>query len=218
MEPPEPRGRFYDILRNELPRVHDRRAVACSTQARDAALGRAVERKAAKYRIGIWALHNYIDANRFRTRGTRSLLRATKAKIWFTETGGLVRRDNGSRIEFADSPRHAVKATRWVLKLARLSPRVRRVYFYHWVAPAPKATWDSALIDRRGKPRPAYNGRAHVTCAAAARRTASSPPRAPRAVRRRALALALARRRARAGRVRQPRAIRGGGTSRSARR
>ena len=67
-----------------------------------------------------------------------------------------MRRDNGSRIEFADSPKHAVKATRWVLKLARISPRVRRIYFYHWTAPAPKATWDSALIDRRGKPRPAY--------------------------------------------------------------
>jgi hypothetical protein len=49
-----------------------------------------------------------------------------------------------------------VKATRWVLKLARISPRVRRVYFYHWTAPAPKATWDSALLDRRGNPRPAY--------------------------------------------------------------
>jgi hypothetical protein len=67
-----------------------------------------------------------------------------------------VRRDNGSRIEFAESPRHAVRATKWVLKLARLSPRVRRVYFYHWTAPAPGATWDSALIDRRGRPRPAY--------------------------------------------------------------
>jgi len=67
-----------------------------------------------------------------------------------------VRRDNGSTIEFAESPRHAVKATKWVLKLARLSPRVRRVYFYHWTAPDPKATWDSALTDRRGRPRPAY--------------------------------------------------------------
>jgi len=116
---------------------------------------RRVER-AARHRIGIWAIHNYIDANRFRTSGTRSLLRATRAKIWFTETGGLVRRDNGSRIEFADSKTHAVRATRWVIKLARLSPRVRRVYFYHWTAPPRKATWDSALMDRRGRPRPAF--------------------------------------------------------------
>jgi hypothetical protein len=112
-----------------------------------------------RYRVTIWALHNYIDANRFRTRGTRSLLAATRAthsKIWFTETGGLVRRDNGSRIEFADSKQHAVRATRQVERLARLSPRIRRVYFYHWLAPPPDSTWDSALMDRRGRPRPAY--------------------------------------------------------------
>ena len=151
---PKLTGRYYDILRNNC-----RQCTIVGPSVLDSTkMPRWVKRveKAAKHRIGIWAIHNYIDANRFRTRGTRSLLRATKAKIWFTETGGLVRRDNGSRIEFAESPRHAVRATRWVLKLARLSPRVRRVYFYHWVAPAPKATWDSALIDRRGRPRPAY--------------------------------------------------------------
>jgi len=147
-------GRYYDILRTDC-----RACTIVGPSVLDSlAMPRWVKQveKAAKQRIGIWAIHNYIDANRFRTRGTRSLLRATKAKLWFTETGGLVRRDNGSKIEFADSPKHAVKATRWVLKLARLSPRVRRVYFYHWTAPPPKATWDSALIDRRGKPRPAY--------------------------------------------------------------
>jgi Glycosyl hydrolase catalytic core len=151
---PKVAGRYYDILRNNCrectivgPSVLDSTDMPAWVKQTE---------KAAKHRIGIWAIHNYIDANRFRTRGTRSLLRATKAKIWFTETGGLVRRDNGSRIEFAESPKHAVKATKWVLKLARLSPRVRRVYFYHWTAPAPDSTWDSALTDRRGRPRPAY--------------------------------------------------------------
>ena len=150
---PDVVGRYYDILRNNCrsctivgPAVLDTLAMPRWVKQ--------VER-AAKHRIGIWALHNYIDANRFRTSGTRSLLRATKARIWFTETGGLVRRDNGSKIEFADSPKHAVKATKWVFKLARLSPRVRRIYFYQWVAPEPDATWDSALVDAKGKPRPA---------------------------------------------------------------
>ena len=151
---PKRAGRYYDILRTDCREC----TIVAPSVLDSTKMPRWVKRveKAAKHRIGIWAIHNYIDANRFRTRGTRSLLRATKAKIWFTETGGLVRRDNGSRIEFAESPKHAVKATKWVLKLARISPRVRRVYFYHWTAPAPEATWDSALIDRRGKPRAAY--------------------------------------------------------------
>ena len=150
-------ARYYDMLRRNCrsctivgPSVLDSTAMPGWVQQ--------VERK-AKHRIGIWALHNYIDANRFRTRGTRSLLRVTRkthAKIWFTETGGLVRRRNGSRIEFAESRKHAVKATRQVERLARLSRRVQRVYFYHWIAPAPDAHWDSALTDRRGRPRPAY--------------------------------------------------------------
>jgi hypothetical protein len=150
-------ARYYDMLRRTCrsctivgPSVLDTLAMPVWV--------RKVERRTA-HRVKIWALHNYIDANRFRTRGTRSLLRATrktKSQIWFTETGGLVRRDNGSRIEFADSKRHAVKATRQVEKLARLSRRVKRIYFYHWVAPEPDATWDSALFDRRGRARPAY--------------------------------------------------------------
>ena len=35
---------------------------------------------------------------------------------------------------------------------------IKRVYFYHWApAPTTRPTWDSALVDRRSKPRPAYN-------------------------------------------------------------
>jgi len=146
-------GRYYDVLRNNCPGCTVVGPAVLDTLAMPRWV-RTVERS-ARHRIGIWAIHNYIDANRFRTSGTLSLLRATRAKIWFTETGGLVRRDNGSKIEFANSPKHAVRATRWVCKLARLSPRIRRVYFYHWTAPKRNATWDSALTDRRGRARPA---------------------------------------------------------------
>jgi hypothetical protein len=127
----------------------------------------------------IWGLHNYVDANRFRTSGTRELLKATRrvgGKIWFTETGGLVMRRNGSRIAFPGNKKHAAKATKQVFKLARLSPRIRRVYFYHW-QPAKTffPTWDSALVDKRGKPRPAYKvlrGWIRKLARAAARRAA----------------------------------------------
>ena len=106
----------------------------------------------------IWGLHNYIDANRFRTSGTKALLKAApRGQIWFTETGGLVVRRNGSRIAFPGSKKHAAKATKQVFRLARLSPRVRRIYFYHWQpSRARLPSWDSALVDPRGRPRPAY--------------------------------------------------------------
>ena len=115
-------------------------------------------RKTARKDKLIWGLHNYIDANRFRTAGTKELLKAApRGQIWFTETGGLVVRRNGSRIAFPGNKRHAARATKQVFRLARLSPRVRRIYFYHW-QPAKGAlpSWDSALVDPRGKPRPAY--------------------------------------------------------------
>jgi hypothetical protein len=112
--------------------------------------------KVAKGRL-IWGLHNYIDANRFRTSGTRALLKAVKGDVWFTETGGLVMRNNGSSILFPGSVRHAANATTWVFKLAGLSSRVKRVYFYQWAPDTkPNPTWDSALMDSLDQPRPAY--------------------------------------------------------------
>jgi hypothetical protein len=119
---------------------------------------KAFERAAGSKRRIVWGLHNYIDANLFRTRGTRALLKAVKGQVWFTETGGIVKRNNDSALKFPESPRHAAKATTFVFKLAALSPRVRRVYFYHWApAPTKRPTWDSALVDLNAQPRPAYD-------------------------------------------------------------
>ncbi len=113
--------------------------------------------KAVGKRRVLWGLHNYIDANRFRSTGTRALLKAVKGNVWFTETGGLVTRRNGSTVAFPGNTRHAANATSWVFRLAKLSRRVRRVYFYHWApAPTPRPTWDSALVDKHERPRPAY--------------------------------------------------------------
>jgi hypothetical protein len=113
-----------------------------------------------RHRPRIWGLHNYVDANRFDDEGTRRMLAAVKGRIWFTETGGVVRRYQRKRPGRRErwvrhSLRHAADATRYILRLADLSPRVQRVYLYHWT-PAKGATWDSALLNRRGKPRPAY--------------------------------------------------------------
>jgi polysaccharide biosynthesis protein PslG len=114
-------------------------------------------RRVAKVEPRYWGIHNYIDANRLRTLGTRRLLKAVKGQIWFTETGGIVSRTNRRKVTFPESAEHAAIATRWVFDdLIPLSRRITRVYLYHWNSePGPK-TWDSALIGPTGKPRPAY--------------------------------------------------------------
>jgi hypothetical protein len=168
---PDVVARYHDIMRRACPNcsivgadVLDQDNMVPWVQA---------FRRAARVTPRIWGLHNYLDANRFRTSGTKTLLRAVRGQVWFTETGGLVDRADGKRRHhFEQSTRHAAKATRWVFKLAALSPRVRRVYFYHWQpAREPWATWDSALLDRHGRPRPAYKVlRSYVKKIAAAKR------------------------------------------------
>jgi hypothetical protein len=108
-----------------------------------------------------WGLHNYVDANRFRTDGTRRLLRAVKGGVWLTEVGGLVYRRNrpktgANQVRLRESPAHAAKATEWLVeKLLPISTRLQRVYFYHWNASTLQDSWDSALITPGGRGRPA---------------------------------------------------------------
>jgi hypothetical protein len=123
------------------------------------------------FRPTLWGLHNYIDANRLRTTGTRTLLAHTRGQLWFTETGGIVQRLNRSKVGFPESPSHAAIATRWVFqRLVPLSRRITRVYLYHWNA-VRGDNWDSALIDPRGRARPALGVvRGELQRAAARRR------------------------------------------------
>ena len=52
----------------------------------------------------------------------------------------------------------AVGATLSLVLLAALSPRIKRIYFFHWEQPSsPTATWDSGLLNRFDHPRPAYD-------------------------------------------------------------
>ncbi len=120
--------------------------------------------KAAKRTPKVWGLHNYTDANTLKTVGTRKLLTSVKGAVWFTETGGVVSRNNGSGITFPTGATHAAKATRFVFStLAKLSPRVQRAYLYHWNtglgdvatgADDDDRTWDSGLIGPDDQPRP----------------------------------------------------------------
>jgi hypothetical protein len=105
----------------------------------------------------LWGLHNYADANRFRPlkgSGTAKLLKLVKGEVWLTEAGGIVRFGRSYRGGRAGE-RRAALATRQTFALAGLSPRIKRVYLYHWDAEAKFKTWDSGLVDADGRARPA---------------------------------------------------------------
>jgi hypothetical protein len=112
--------------------------------------------RTAKRTPKVWGLHNYEDANKLSTKGTRKILKGVTGRIWFTETGGVVARNNKSTVRFPTSPQRAAQVTKFVFdRLARLSPRVERVYLYHWnVGQEDGMTWDSALVSPNGE-RPA---------------------------------------------------------------
>jgi hypothetical protein len=130
-------------------------------------------RRRAREEPRYWGLHNYIDANRARTTGTRRMLKAVKGQVWFTETGGIVRRSNRRKVTFPESAKHAATATTFLFKkLVPLSRRVTRVYIYHWNADATPTNWDSALIGPTGRVRPAFRIVARVLHRQAVRRAA----------------------------------------------
>ena len=120
-------------------------------------------RRSAHVRPKIWGIHNYTDANRLTSRGTRALLAATRGQIWFTETGGVVvrriynRRGKVQRT-IRYGTRHASRSTRYALKLSCLSRRITRIYLYEWQPPRHPTSWDSGLLSPRGAPRSAFYG------------------------------------------------------------
>jgi hypothetical protein len=118
--------------------------------------------KTAHQQPTYWGLHNYADANQYKPRATKALLKAVKGKIWLTETGGVVKRNNGSNVKYTgESLTHAAKAITYIFtKLVGLSSRIQRVYVFHW--DGRNASWDSALISPNGNPRPAFNTLANL--------------------------------------------------------
>jgi hypothetical protein len=108
-----------------------------------------------------WALHNYRDVREHSTKQLRVLMSLTRGPIWLDETAGVLRRGRWR----TQSRGAAAGDERFLLSLARRYPRITRVYHYEWQT-APTDTWDSALINANGTPRPAY----HVLAAAAGAR------------------------------------------------
>ncbi len=158
---------YYRVLRRTCPtctvlgaELLDEPGMVAWVQAFDRALGG---------QPAIWGLHNYLGANRLQVASTVALLRATRSQIWFTETGGVVARHNHSQAAFPQGPVHAATVTGFIFnRLARLSPRITRVYLYQWNAgPGATESWDSGLFgpEPAFTPRPAFATFVHIIAA-----------------------------------------------------
>jgi len=106
-------------------------------------------RRAYKGPRSICGLHNYSDVNRFRSKGTKSLIKALGCReIWLTETGGVY-----SFASFKASASRQLRATKFMFKVARQNRRIKRLYVYTFFGAV--NSFDSGLV-ARGKARPAY--------------------------------------------------------------
>jgi hypothetical protein len=107
----------------------------------------------------IWPLNPYISVSTDNSHAIRRLLSYVHGQIWFSEVGGIVWwRFHGRLIYNGEA--NAVKVTKNIFHLASLSPRITRVYYYHWRSPgtpqsAKKSTWDAGLITAGGVARQA---------------------------------------------------------------
>jgi hypothetical protein len=107
--------------------------------------------RASKGAGRIWGLHNYKDVNRRQSKGVKTVLSVVKGQVWLTETGGIV----NFKPSFKYSLKRAASATKYMFKLARKYPRVKRIYVYRWYGELRSARFDAGLVNRDGSARPA---------------------------------------------------------------
>ena len=155
---PRAAARFTDIVSRNCRGckivVADVLDAADSTKARRPTYRNTVRyirtfRKALKTPRRICGVHNYSDVNRFRSTGTKALIKALGCReIWLTEAGGIYH--FGS---FKPNQARQLRATRYMFGVARKNRRIKRVYVYTWFGAV--NSFDSGLV-ANGKPRKAY--------------------------------------------------------------
>jgi hypothetical protein len=151
---PERAAAYYEALR--------RVCGGCTITAADVLDGSNLERWLTGFKAALhgtpaplWGLHNYSDTNRFRTSGTKRMLSLVRGEIWLTEAGGLVSfvtADGRTALPYDEQ--RAARAIRFLFRLARLSPRITRIYVYQWKIDFPGNRFDAGLVGPDGRPRP----------------------------------------------------------------
>jgi hypothetical protein len=84
------------------------------------------------------------------------MLSLVPGEIWFTEAGGIVSfvtADGRTALPYDEE--RAARAVRYLFSLARLSPRITRIYIYQWKIDFPGNRFDAGLVRESGTPRPA---------------------------------------------------------------
>jgi hypothetical protein len=98
----------------------------------------------------ICGVHNYSDINRFRSTGTKAIIKALGCKqIWLTEAGGIFK-----FASFKASQSRQLKATKYMFRVARSIKKVKRLYVYTWFGGV-TSRFDAGLV-ANGKARKAY--------------------------------------------------------------
>ncbi len=98
----------------------------------------------------ICGIHNYSDINRFRTTGTKALMKGLGCKqYWLTEVGGIYKFTG-----FKKSEKRQAKATKYMFKVAKKNKRIKRLYVYTWFGGV-TSRFDAGLV-ANGKARKAY--------------------------------------------------------------
>jgi hypothetical protein len=116
--------------------------------------------KTYRGRATIIGIHNYGDVNRQRTAFTRNIIQVAHrynktAKVWFTETGGIVKFGTS----FPCSTARAANRLKNMFSLAKTYRRsgVQRIYVYNWTGAGCSARFDAGLTDPHGNTRKGYD-------------------------------------------------------------
>lgn len=121
----------------------------------------SVFRKHAHRQPRVWPINPYKSVGSGNPKKLLILLHATgHGKVWFSEVGGVVWWRYKGRLIYLG----AKSAARWaanIFKMAKVSHRISRIYYYHWRSPGnpckvpETVTWDAGLVAANGAPRPA---------------------------------------------------------------
>lgn len=149
---PKAAAGYYTTLKRTCPRCTVMAAEVVDTTNPGATANylKAYQRALGTTKPKLWGLHNYSDVNRFTSKGTKMMLKAVKGTIWLSETGGLYKFGSA----FPASLSRQKRAERHMFSLARMSPRIDRLYVYSWTG---GGTFDAGLMNVDGTPRPAFD-------------------------------------------------------------